>query len=389
MPGHVQKRPGQRADGSTRWQARWRHPDDASIRVERMFRRKEVAQRWIARQEADAHAGMYRDDRPAERRFDELVEAWRETRAPGLAPKSRARYEQVLRTHLMPEFKGRKVAALTREEVKRYFARLERDGMNPGTLQKVHTVLSAVFSEGIELGAVRVNPCTRALRGRKRSAQHEMLFLAPEEVTALAEAIDSRYRCLIYTAAWTGLRASELYGLRRRDVKLDRGVLEVRQSLKLIDGQEREPGAEPFGDLKSRTSRRTVPLPRFLRPLLAEHLAALSGGQSGDALVFTAPTGSPMRHNLFMRRYFAPAVKAGLPEAKHALRFHDLRHTYAALAIKARVYPDTLKRHMGHSSITTTMDRYGHMADSTHEETADALDGLHGAPPAPPLRAVE
>jgi len=295
MPGHVRSR-GKRADGTTKWQARWRHPDDASNRVEKTFRNKTVAERWLTTMEAEAHSGMFREDRAADRPFSEAVDAWRETRASGLAPKSRARYEQILRTHVMPEFASKKVSTLTREVVKRYFARLEAAGMTPGTLRKVHTVLSAVLSEAVELEIIKANPAARALRGRAKLVEHEMIFLTSPEVVALADAITPHYRLLVLTAAYTGLRASELGGLRVRDVDFERGVLEVRQSLQVVEGQDAGERGPTIGALKSRKSRRTVPLPRFLRTLLAEHLASRSNDR--DGLVFRTQTGAPIRHNL-------------------------------------------------------------------------------------------
>ena len=75
MPGHVRSR-GKRSDGTTKWQARWRHPDDPGVRVEKTFRNRDVAKRWIARQDALAHEGMYRDPRPSEETFRALVERW-------------------------------------------------------------------------------------------------------------------------------------------------------------------------------------------------------------------------------------------------------------------------------------------------------------------------
>lgn len=213
-------------------------------------------------------------------------------------------------------------------------------------------------------------------------------FLTREEVDALAERIDPRYRTLIYTAAFTGLRASELYGLRVRDIGLKRSVLRVRQSFTLVDGSDRQDADPTFGDLKSPKSRRTVPLPQFLRAMFAQHLAALPGGVGPDALVFTGSTDAPIRHGLFVRRYFSPAVEAlvadeELPPEKEGLTFHGLRHTYAALSSLAGDPIEVLARNMGHSSIKVTVDTYGHLYESIRERSADRLDALYEEGSAP------
>ena len=109
-----------------------------------------------------------------------------------------------------------------------------------------------------------------------------MLFLEPEEVAHLAETIDPRYRVLVYTAAYTGLRAGELLALRRRDVDLLRGVVHVERSLKEVHSSHLAPELKGLflGPTKTHT-RRTVALPRFLREMLNEHLSdpeALASG---------------------------------------------------------------------------------------------------------------
>ena len=327
MPGHVRRR-GKRADGSTRWQARWRHPLDPRVRVERTFQTKRDGERWLARQETTADDGSYINPRRADRPFREVYEAWRASWADRLGPLTTARFEDIWRVYLEPAFGDRKTSAITHEAVQRYVDGLRDGGTGTPTVRKVHAVLSAAFTEAIRLGVVHANPCRHV---RLPRAEHrEMLFLSAAEVRALADAIDPRYRVLVYTAAYTGLRAGELAGLRREDVDLLHGTLTVRQALKDVNGRLE------FGPTKSHAQRR-ITFPGFLRKLLEEHLSLPSPG--GSALVFTSPRGSPLQHRLFYRRYFKPAVRAALPAEKHGLRFHDLRHTCASLLICCRGAP--------------------------------------------------
>ena len=139
-----------------------------------------------------------------------------------------------------------------------------------------------------------------------------------------------------------------------------------------------------FGPVKTAQSERTVALPKFLRELLAEHLAACtSGGTGPDALIFPGPQGGPMRHKLFYRRHFQPAVRAALPAEKHGLRFHDLRHTCASLLIAAGAHPKAIQVRLGHSDIRITMNRYGHLFPTEDIALADALDAVYTARPEP------
>jgi integrase len=133
---------------------------------------------------------------------------------------------------------------------------------------------------------------------------------------------------------------------------------------------------------------------------------------SPDALLFVSPGGGgtrqaggggPIRHGLFVRRVFKPAIvgdednkdekkrrKPALPAHKHNLRFHDLRHTCAFLLIAAGAHPKLIQARLGHSSITTTLDRYGHLFPSVEEALADALDvTFNNASTPTPLRQIK
>jgi integrase len=194
-------------------------------------------------------------------------------------------------------------------------------------VRNVYAVLRTAMAKGVRMSLVRVNPCVAVDLPRAR--REEMLYLTGEEVVALAEAIDPHYRVLIYTAAYTGLRAGEHGGLQRRDVDPMRGVVTVRQALKDVNGHLE------LGPTKTHAER-TVSLPEFLRAMLAEHL---SRPLLADAPVFKLKGGGLLRHGLFYGRYFRRAVELGLPHEKHGLRFHDLRHTCASLSIAAGAHP--------------------------------------------------
>jgi integrase len=386
MPGHIRSR-GKRSDGTTKWQARWRHPDNPSLRKEKQFRDKDVAKRWITRMDSEAHGAMYKQplDTTKPRPFRGVVGVWEETCWTGLSPTTTARYGQVVRTYLNPEFGSTPITDLSREVVRRYFARLTREGRAPGTVRKVHTVLSAILSEAVELDLLPANPCTR-MRGLPTVRTEEPVFLSIEQVRTLGEAMPKHYRLLVYVAAYTGLRAGELAGLRRKDVDLLRGVVHVRQALKQLD-------PPVFGGPKSGKTRTvTLPTNKEFRDLLAEHLSGpIPGGQNAEALIFTSPEGGILRHGLFMRRVWYPTIKgdakrkikAALPEHLHRLRFHDLRHTAASTLIAQGANPKQIQERLGHASITTTLNRYGHLFDGHDDALIAGLDAAIAAAAAP------
>lgn len=150
----------------------------------------------------------------------------------------------------------------------------------------------------------------------------EMRFLTHAEVALLADTIDERYRALVLVAAYTGLRASELVGLRRHHIDLLRRSMTVVEQVQYLDGEFLT--SQP----KTKAGRRSVALPRLVAAELDAHLRA-HAEPDVDAVVFTSPEGGYLRFDNFRNRFWTPAtVDAGLAP----LRPHDLRHTCASLA---------------------------------------------------------
>lgn len=402
MSGHIQDR-GKYKDGSTKWQARYPEPSGPSLNgsgktvwpeIVKTFRRKREAEDWLAAQLTAINNGTHVDPRRADRTFCELVEAWADARWASFAPSTRERYVEILYNHLGVEFDdegkaiptkdggafGRaKVGQIDKGAVRRYFGKLgrrvEAGELSGGSVHKIHTVLSSIFSEAVEAGTVPINPASR-LRGLPSAhPQHEMLFLDSSEVQALADAINPAYRTLILTAAYAGLRSGELFALRRQDLTLADNQLRVVRSIKeWVDG-------EPvFGSTKSGKPR-AVSLPKFLTQALAQQLiqSAPLTGTTPDALVFTTiragNTNSKcaIRREPFVANHFRPAVLKALPN-QQKLRLHDLRHTHVALMIAQGAQPKSIQVRCGHSSITTTLDRYGHLFPGHDDDVMDGLD---------------
>jgi integrase len=84
-----------------------------------------------------------------------------------------------------------------------------------------------------------------------------------------------------------------------------------------------------------------------------------------------------MRHSNFYQRIFKPTVRQTLPEHLHGVRFHDLRHSNAALLIAEGGHPKAIQQRLGHSSVTVTLDRYGHLFPSLDDALADALNATY------------
>jgi integrase len=181
-----------------------------------------------------------------------------------------------------------------------------------------------------------------------RIERHEMRFLTARQLEYLTEHHPERARTIVLLGGYMGLRWGEIAGLKRERLNLLQGTLEIRETLVEVGGRL------SFGAPKSDAGRRTLRLPDFLVDNLREHLDRFT---THPELVFTGRDGGPYRRGNFRRRYCLPAVEAAVLSP---LCFHDLRHTAAGLLIAENVHPKIIQRRLGHSSISVTLDRYGH-----------------------------
>jgi integrase len=356
---HIQRR-------GNRWQARYRAPDGKER--SRTFDRKVDAQAFLATVESSKLRNEWVEPRLGRQSFGNYASEWMTTKVHRAA-RTRINVEGRLRNHILPAFGGTPLSGVRPTDVRSWFAALNDSGLAPETVKAIYLVLRGIFDQAVTEGLVARSPCIGIELPPTRQRE-EMHFLSPEDVNRLAAAIDDRYRVLIYTAAYGGLRAGELHALKIGRMNLLATTLEVSESLSEVRGRH------ATGPTKTGRPR-VIALPRFLAEMLGEHVGRYP---SADGYVFTSAGGGPIRHRNFYRRHFRPAVaRAGLPDG---LRFHDLRHTCAAFLIANGRHMEEVKDHLGHSSIRVTSDRYGHLFPAAKAALAESLDAIYRATPA-------
>jgi integrase len=230
-------------------------------------------------------------------------------------------------------------------------------GDDPSTIRNALMPLRALYRRALERGELAVNPTAGlrlpAIRGRRDR------IASPAEAAKLLAALPEADRPLWACAMFAGLRRGELLALRFEDVDLRAGLLHVERAY--------DPVARIYVEPKSRAGKRTVPLPAVLR----EHLAAarLRAGRP-HGLVFGVDAETPFDYLKTTRR----AQRAWRDAELEPLGLHEARHTFASLMIAAGANVKALAAYMGHSSVTITLDRYGHLMPGNEDEAADRLD---------------
>jgi integrase len=182
----------------------------------------------------------------------------------------------------------------------------------------------------------------------------------------------------ILLGAMTGMRRGEVLGLRWRDVDLDTGRLVVRQTLSAPRNVDTGQHVPVYGAPKTKKGQRVITLDaQTVAALRAYRKAQLAermryGVRVDHDLVFTEPDGSPIHPDRFRKRFEIRVRRSELP----LIRFHDLRHTYATLALQAGMPAKVVSERLGHASIGITLDTYSHVLPAMDEQAAEQVAAL-------------
>ena len=334
---------------------------------------------FAKKRDADAHhavvsvtvrAGMHTADSKSIT-VAKAAELWLEScEAAGLERTTIVAYREHADLHITPILGALRLSQLTVPLVRGFEDRLRRDGRSLAMVRKARRSLGSILADAQERGLVPQNVVFSLRKNRSsRRADGTGKFKvgvdipAPAEMRAIVGKLDTaagRYRTVLLTAIFTGLRASELRGLRRDDVDLKRGELHVRQR------------ADRYGKIgrpKSEAGERTVPLPPMVVAALREHLLASPKSELG--LIFPNSKGRVDHRNTIVYGGFHPVqIAAGVVDQHGGAKYkglHSLRHFYASWCINRRVNGGLelplklVQTRLGHASIQMTADTYGHL----------------------------
>ncbi|MFF9269143.1 tyrosine-type recombinase/integrase [Streptomyces rochei] len=261
---------------------------------------------------------------------------------------------------------------------------------DPKSIRNRHGLLYCIIQAAIEASPQlrTTNCCTKTQLPRADDhIQEEMTFLEHEEYARIAaEFTDPAARQLADWLVGTGMRWGEASALQVRDLALNADVPTANIQRAWKRAAKGSTASFYLGPPKTKKGRRMV----ALTPSQVKMARELVAGQPPEAYVFRTATGKHWRHSNFFHRKWKPAVAAavakGLPKRP---RLHDLRHTHVAWLIAKRIPLPAIQARLGHESIQTTVDRYGHLVRELDTEIIAAIEDVMAAPaPVAGLRAV-
>jgi integrase len=359
-----------RGEKKEAWVVAYAQRDGERLRQHiKTFARKKDADDYHATVKVSIRAGVHTSGKHT---VAEAGTRWITDAEERLEPATVESYQQHLNDHIVPFIGSVKLSELTVPLVREFTDRLRREGRSPDMIKRVVGDLGSILADAQERGWVAQN-VVRSLSHRKkrreaeRRKKHKLKvgvdIPSTKEIRAIVGKLEGRWRPLLLTAIFTGLRASELRGLRWDDVDLKKAKLHVRQR------------ADKFltiGKPKSASGQRTVPLPPIVVNTLREWKLACPSSELG--LVFPTGTGKIEYHSNIVTRGLAPVqVTAGVVTKKGKAKYtglHALRHFYASWCMNRTeegglgLPLKTVQERLGHSTIHMTADVYGHLFPS-------------------------
>ncbi|UQD96147.1 tyrosine-type recombinase/integrase [Bradyrhizobium japonicum] len=367
--------------GLVRWQASY--VDGAGKRRAKLFERKSDGEAWLVEVQHDVKRGLHTPGSVSPT-VKVAAALWiKRSNEKGLEPTTVQQYEEHVDLHIVPFIGSKKLAELTVPAVNSFADALKDAGRSHAMVRRAVRSLGAIFREARRRGLAANDPTAGLDLNLADREDPRPEIPTKAELQLIIAGASGRWRPLILTAIFCGLRGSELRGLRWIDVEFDARQISVTQ---------RADAFHRIGRLKSKAGYRSIPMPSLVLNALREWKLVCPKGDLG--LVFPTGAGKVESHSNISQRGLDPIQtaagitvptpvlddagkpiinNAGAPVMRDAPKYgmHSLRHACASLWIESGKNPKRIQKLMGHSTIQMTFDTYGHLfADAEADQKA-------------------
>ncbi len=352
-----------------RYMVRYRTPQRTQT-MKRGFKTKRDAQEFAATVEVEKLSGTYVAPAAGRVTIGQLAPEWLARQKAHTAASSQRSRESAWRVHVKPRWAGTRVAEIKATDVQAWIAQLSTDpptgrrksvGLKAEVIETCLTVLSGVLDDAVTDRRIAANPLRDKLKLPRRVTKPHK-YLTHDQVRGLAA--EARHPEIVLLLAYSGIRWGELAGLRIGHLDL------LRRRITLTDNAVTVGSRVVVGPLKGHRHR-TVSVPRFV----ADALAPLCAGKGRDELLWIDAKGQPVKppgsKDSWLSGAVARCMKADATFPR--VTAHDLRHTYASLAISAGANVLVVQRQLGHQSAAITLDVYADLFDTDLDAVAQAF----------------
>jgi len=312
--------------------------------------------------------------------FGEYVETvYKSTLLPLMAKSTQARYTSVIKNYLNPAFGSKCMRDLTPLTLQQYFSGIVSSRLSYESRDKIRDVMSSILSSAVTYGILVKNPMEGVRLAPARKGNRVKPYVDPAKFSSLLVLIPEPYATMVHVAAFTGLRPSELVGLRWRNVHADSITVEERY----CRGE--------WGAPKSKASNATIPVNRGvidriqgLKTITVDiragnavrHYPAVKSCGPDDLVFASVAKGAPMRDNTILTRFIKPAARA---LEMGWVNWQVLRRSHATWLKLAGADVKDAQAQMRHSRATTTLEVYQQFIPESQRRVVNRLTQLTGA----------
>ena len=376
--GHVRKRSTKA--GGTVWGVivnRDRDPVTGKRRrtAHGSFRTKAEAQAALRRILTEIDSGVF-VERTDLTLGEYMTNVWWPAHTPTIRANTAASYDRVIAAHILPGLGSVRLQKLTPAMLTAFYGRLStgegsnRDPLSAKSVRHVHVIVRRALADAVLWGYLSKNPADAAKPPRVEKTKKFKTWTAPQLRRFLDHAAGGGWEALFTLLATTGMRRSEAMGLWWSDIDWDNHRLSIVRTYLNVGGKPAV--SEP----KTGSSARSISLDTHTIEVLRNHRRqaveqALATGATLSEFVF-ADKGMPIKPDRATRAFTRLANEAGLPH----IRLHDMRHTWATLALRNGVHPKVVQERLGHANISTTLNTYSHVTEGMQAEAAEEIASL-------------
>lgn len=378
--------------GAQRWLVRYDvHINGRRVQKKRSFTTSKEAKDFAATTEAAILSGRYADAKGIT--LGQYLTTWLDTYTTNIRDNSKRGYTSAINKQLIPRIGGEKLDGLTTARIQWAYNDIlateyqpakyeDREGLrvllkpaktySPKTVRNAHGVLYMALEQARKEGLIYRNPAEDVKLPSSRPVEYTIP--APEQLQRLlGELGQAECYLAILTCALLACRRGEALGLYWSDIDFEAGTVTFKRAL-IVNNLT---NTVEVGELKTKNSRRTVPLPDALRAALLavkeekQRAAKVAGHHVvSSPFVFTTVQGKPFRPDSISQAFKRAAARAGLPD----MRLHDLRHTGISYMLAEGADPKTVSGFVGHATAQFTLNQYAHVMEQAKKKAGALLE---------------
>ena len=323
---------------------------------------KKEALDWITAEKSKASKGLFVADDQM-KLGDFLASYMSNVAEHSLRPTTLQSHWSLINNHIIPELGNIRVSKLQPHHVQHFYGQKLDEGLSKRTVRYLHAILHKSLNHAVRWGLV-IRNVADLVDVPSPSRKPPNIWTVDQVQQFLRATEGHRFYPMYVVAIYCGLRKGEILGLHKDDIRIDKGVINVRHQVTYVRGR-----GSVISEPKTDKAKRQVTLPPFAIEVLRQHLDTLKDNQ---ALIFTTSTGKPISGRNVVRHFKSVIEKEGLPN----IRFHDLRHFHATTLLTAGVHPKVVQERLGHSQISLTLDTYSSVVPTLQEQAAEQFEEI-------------